>query len=110
MATFQYAGVQAGKKISGVISASDPRSAAVELRKKKIIVTSIKKGNGKSESKGPPSLDDIPLSNAPIIFAKGNIYLNFGPWAKVPQKELLQFTKKVSTMIKAATTPSNSSS
>ena len=43
MATFQYAGVQAGKKINGVISASDPKSAAVELRKKKIIVTSIKK-------------------------------------------------------------------
>ena len=43
MATFQYAGVQAGKKINGVISASDPKNAAVELRKKKIIVTSIKK-------------------------------------------------------------------
>ena len=67
MATFQYAGVQAGKKINGVISASDPRAAATELRKKKIIVTSIKKGNGKSDSKGPPSLDDIPISNAPII-------------------------------------------
>ena len=52
MATFQYAGVQAGKKINGVISASDPKkAAAVELRKKKIIVTSIKKGNGKSEKK-----------------------------------------------------------
>jgi type IV pilus assembly protein PilC len=101
MASFQYAGVQAGKKITGVISASNPQAAAVELRKKKIIVTSIKKGNGKSETKGPPSLDDIPLSNAPIIIAKGNIYLNFGPWAKVPPKELLQFTKKVSTMIKA---------
>jgi type IV pilus assembly protein PilC len=101
MATFQYAGVQAGKKINGVISASDPKSAAAELRKKKIIVTSIKKGNGKSEKKGSPSLDDVPISNAPIIIAKGNIYLNFGPWAKVPPKELLQFTKKVSTMIKA---------
>ena len=101
MASFQYAGVQAGKKITGVISASNPQAAAVELRKKKIIVTSIKKGNGKSETKGPASLDDIPLSNAPIIIAKGNIYLNFGPWAKVPPKELLQFTKKVSTMIKA---------
>jgi len=101
MASFQYAGVQAGKKVLGQISAADPKAAAVELRKKKIIVTSIKKGNGKSEAKGPPSLDDIPLSNAPIIIAKGNIYLNFGPWAKVPPKELLQFTKKVSTMIKA---------
>ena len=102
MATFQYAGVQAGKKITGQISASDPKAAQLELRKKKIIVTSIKKGgNGKAEKKDGPSLDDVPISNAPIIIAKGNIYLNFGPWAKVPPKELLQFTKKVSTMIKA---------
>ena len=101
MASFEYAGVQAGKKVTGQISASNPKDAALELRKKKIIVTSIKKGNGKSDNKGQPSLDDIPISNSPIIFAKGNIYLNFGPWAKVPPKELLQFTKKVATMIKA---------
>ena len=101
MASFTYTGVQAGKKISGSISASDPKAAAIELRKKKIIVTSIKKGNDKSNNDGKPSLDDIPLSNAPIIISKGNIYLNFGPWAKVPPKELLQFTKKVATMIKA---------
>ena len=100
MATFTYTGIQAGKKITGEISGSDPKVAAAELRKKKIIVTSIKKGNGKA-SKGPASLDDIPISNAPIIISKGNIYLNFGPWAKVPPKELLQFTKKVSTVIKA---------
>ena len=101
MASFAYTGVQAGKKISGSISASDPKAAAIELRKKKIIVTSIKKGTDKANNDGKPSLDDIPLSNAPIIISKGNIYLNFGPWAKVPPKELLQFTKKVATMIKA---------
>jgi len=101
MANFEYAGIQAGKKISGEISASDPKAAAIELRKKKIIVTKIAKAAGKSNSKGPQSLDDIPISNAPIIISKGNIYLNFGPWAKVPPKELLQFTKKVATMIKA---------
>ena len=101
MASFAYTGIQAGKKISGSISASDPKAAAIELRKKKIIVTSIKKGNDKSNNDGKPSLDDIPLSNAPVIISKGNIYLNFGPWAKVPPKELLQFTKKVATMIKA---------
>ena len=101
MANFIYTGVQAGKRISGQISASDPKAAALELRKKKIIVTSVKKGNGKGDTKSAPSLDDIPISNAPIIIAKGNIYLNFGPWATVPPKELLQFTKKVATMIKA---------
>ena len=35
MANFEYAGIQAGKKISGEISASDPKAAAIELRKKK---------------------------------------------------------------------------
>ena len=94
MATFQYAGVQAGKKINGVISASDPRAAATELRKKKIIVTSIKKGNGKSDSKGPPSLDDIPISNAPIIFSKGNIYLNFGPGPRYLKKNYCSLQKR----------------
>ena len=30
MATFQYAGVQAGKRITGQISASDPKAAQIE--------------------------------------------------------------------------------
>ena len=47
MATFTYTGIHDGKKITGEISASDPKVAAAELRKK-IIVTSIKKGNGKA--------------------------------------------------------------
>ena len=50
MATFQYAGVQAGKKINGVISASDPRAAAAELRKKRIIVTSFASNVARMES------------------------------------------------------------
>ena len=45
MASFIYAGVQAGKKIGGEISASDLKAASTKLREKKIIVTSIKKGN-----------------------------------------------------------------
>jgi len=97
MAIFAYAGVQAGKKISGEINASDAKSAQIELRKKKIIVTGIKKSN----KKAAPGIDDIPISDAPIIFKDGQIYLNFGPWATVPPDEILQFTKKVSTMIKA---------
>ena len=102
MTNFAYAGVQAGKKVNGEISASDLKAANLKLREKKIIVTSIKKGNGKSDdtNTATPSLD-IPISNAPIIFSNGQIYLNFGPWATVPSKELLQFTKKTATMIKA---------
>ena len=102
MANFIYAGVQAGKKIGGEISASDLKSASTKLRQQKIIVTSIKKGNGNTDSnKKSDELADIPISDAPIIFDKGQIYLNFGPWATVPPKELLQFTKKTATMIKA---------
>ena len=102
MAIFLYNGVQSGKKISGEISASDIKSASIKLREKKIIVTSMKKDDKKSEGeKKPDTLIDIPISNAPIIFSKGQIYLNFGPWATVPPKEILQFTKKTATMIKA---------
>ena len=102
MANFIYAGVQAGKKIGGEISAPDLKSASTKLRQQKIIVTSIKKGNGNTDNNTKSdALADIPISDAPIIFDKGQIYLNFGPWATVPPKELLQFTKKTATMIKA---------
>ena len=101
MTNFLYSGVQAGKKISGEISASDLKTASVKLRQKKIIVTSIKKNDNKSKDDKSAELVDIPISDAPIIFDKGQIYLNFGPWATVPAKELLQFTKKTATMIKA---------
>jgi len=99
MATFAYSGVQAGKRINGEINASDPKAASLALRQKKIIVTGIKKAS--AQKKEVNQIQDIPVSNAPIIFKGGQIYLNFGPWATVPPKELLQFTKKVSTMIKA---------
>ena len=101
MTNFLYVGVQAGKKIGGEISASDFKNASAKLREKKIIVTSIKKDNKKSDKKESGALVDIPISDSPIIFNKGQIYLNFGPWATVPPKELLQFTKKTATMIKA---------
>tara|TARA_B100000780_G_scaffold689_1_gene557 strand:- start:217 stop:1509 length:1293 start_codon:yes stop_codon:yes gene_type:complete len=102
MANFIYTGVQAGKKIGGEISASDLKGASTKLRQQKIIVTSIKKGNGNTDNNTKSdALADIPISDAPIIFDKGQIYLNFGPWATVPPKELLQFTKKTATMIKA---------
>ena len=99
MTAFAYSGVQAGKRINGNINASDIKDASLQLRKKKIIVTGIKKTETNNSKEN--TLVEIPISNSPIIFQKGNIYLNFGPWANVPPKELLQFTKKISTMIKA---------
>ena len=101
MASFIYAGVQAGKKIGGEISAPDLKDASIKLREKKIIVTAIRKADKQLEDKKSSELIDIPISNSPIIFNKGQIYLNFGPWATVPPKEILQFTKKTATMIKA---------
>ena len=101
MANFSYTGVQAGKKVTGEISASDLKAASAKLREKKIIVTSIAKSNEKSQKNSKTELKEIPISTAPIIFAGGQIYLNFGRWATVPPKELLQFTKKTATMIKA---------
>lgn len=99
MSSFAYSGVQSGKRINGQINATDVKAATLELRKKKIIITGIKKSE--TSKANEDTLSDIPVSNAPIIFKGGNIYLNFGPWASVPPKEILQFTKKVSTMIKA---------
>ena len=51
MTNFSYSGVQAGKKVTGEISASDLKAASAKLREKKIIVTSIAKSNEKSQKK-----------------------------------------------------------
>lgn len=96
MAVFAFEGIQTGKKISGEIDGSSIKEASAKLQNQKIIVISIKQSSKKDKTP-----KDIPLSNAPIIFYEGNIYLNFGPFGKIPTKELVQFTKKISTMIRA---------
>jgi type IV pilus assembly protein PilC len=96
MAVFAFEGIQTGKKVSGEIDGSNIKEASAKLQNQKIIILSIK-----LSSKKDSSLKDIPLTNAPITFFEGNIYLNFGPFGKVPTKELVQFTKKISTMIRA---------
>jgi len=96
MAIFAFVGIQSGKKISGEIDGSNIKEASAKLQYQKIIVISIKQSSKKDKT-----TKEIPLSNAPIIFFEGNIYLNFGPFGKIPTKELVQFTKKISTMIRA---------
>jgi type IV pilus assembly protein PilC len=96
MAIFAFEGIQTGKKISGEIDGSNIKEASAKLQNQKIIVISIKQSSKKDKTP-----KEIPLNNAPIIFYEGNIYLNFGPFGKIPTKELVQFTKKISTMIKA---------
>ena len=51
MANFIYTGVQAGKRISGQISASDPKAAALELRKKKLSLLQLKREMAKEMQK-----------------------------------------------------------
>jgi type IV pilus assembly protein PilC len=96
MAIFAFEGIQTGKKISGEIDGGNIKEASIKLQNQKIIVISIKQSSKKDKT-----TKEIPLSNAPIIFFEGNIHLNFGPFGKIPTKELVQFTKKISTMIKA---------
>jgi type IV pilus assembly protein PilC len=96
MAIFAFEGIQTGKKISGEIDGSNIKEVSAKLQNQKIIVISIKQSSKKDKTP-----KEIPLSNAPIIFYEGNIYLNFGPFGKIPTKELVQFTKKISTMIRA---------
>jgi len=96
MAVFAFEGIQTGKKISGEIDGSSIKEASAKLQNQKIIVISIKQSSKKDKTP-----KDIPLSDAAIIFYEGNIYLNFGPFGKIPTKELVQFTKKISTMIRA---------
>jgi len=96
MAIFAFEGIQTGKKISGEIDGGNIKEASIKLQNQKIIVISIKQSSKKDKTP-----KEISLSNAPIIFFEGNIHLNFGPFGKIPTKELVQFTKKISTMIKA---------
>jgi type IV pilus assembly protein PilC len=96
MTVFAYAGIQNGKKINGEIIATDLKDASLKLRNQKIIVIQIKQTSKKDKTP-----QEVPLSDAPIIFVGGNIHLNFGPFGKIPNKEIIQFTKKITTMIRA---------
>lgn len=82
MTVYAYVGTMKGKKIKGSLDAPSLPRARSELRKKRIKITKIKKQ--KVKQKG--ALD---------------IAITWGPFGSIPSKEILMFTKKLSTMIRA---------
>ena len=77
MPRFEYKGTQKGAKVAGELVADNPREAKRALKQKRIVANLIKE---KSFPKVPPK---------------------FGPFGGIPRKELLGFTKKLSTMIRS---------
>ena len=82
MSSYAYAGTQGGKKVKGKIEANSLSRARSALRQQRIKVKKLKEV--KEKKKG--ALD---------------IEITWGPFGSIPQKEILMFTKKLSTMIRA---------
>ncbi|MGC6535563.1 MAG: type II secretion system F family protein [Parvibaculales bacterium] len=82
MPHFAYAGVQGGKKVKGKVEAPSLARARSALRQQRIRIKNIKEE--KEKKKG--ALD---------------IEITWGPFGSIPSKEILMFTKKLSTMIRA---------
>ena len=82
MTFYVYAGLQGKKKVRGQIEANSMARARSALRQQRIKVKKIKQ----VKDKKPGALD---------------IQITWGPFGSIPSKEILMFTKKLSTMIRA---------
>ena len=82
MTFYVYAGLQGKKKVRGQIEANSMARARSALRQQRIKVKKIKQ----VKDKKPSALD---------------IQITWGPFGSIPSKEILMFTKKLSTMIRA---------
>ncbi len=82
MAQFVYAGIQGGKKVKGKIAATSSARARAALRQQRVRVKNIKEIKEKGKS-------------------AFNLEITWGPFGSIPSKEILLFTKKLSTMIRA---------
>ena len=80
MFVFEYVGVQNGKKITGQIQSESLTQARMNLRKKRIRITKIKKKKSHNRL---------------------NSHMSWGPFGTIPSKEILMFTKKLATMVRA---------
>ncbi|MGI9440186.1 MAG: type II secretion system F family protein [Parvibaculales bacterium] len=78
---YAYAGFHGGKKIKGKVEASSLAKARTALRQKRIRVKTIKEFKQKKSAL--------------------NIEITWGPFGNIPSKEILMFTKKLATMIRA---------
>ena len=86
MLNFEYKGISAGKYVEGEIEALNNEEAADKLKQKKIIITKLFKSKKKTKDK-----------------KKESISFSFGSGVKT--KEILLFTKQLSTMIRAGSRP-----
>ena len=86
MLNFEYRGISAGKYVEGEIEALNNEEAADKLKQKKIIITKLFKSKKKTKDK-----------------KKESISFSFG--SGVETKEILIFTKQLSTMIRAGLRP-----
>ncbi len=82
MINFVYKGRQKGRVVKGSLSASSLANARMILRQQKIEVIKVKQKKIKHDS----SL---------------NMQITWGPFGKISDKEILMFSKKLSTMIRA---------
>lgn len=81
---FEYKGIKGASYTSGSIEAIDIEEATFKLKQDKIIVTQITKSKKSNETK---------IKQSSILDLLGS--------SKIPTKEILIFTKQLSTMIKA---------
>ncbi len=82
MTHYAYAGIQSGKKVKGKIEATSLARARSALRQKRVRIKNIKEL--KDKKKGAMDIE-----------------ITWGPFGSIPAKEILMFTKKLSTMIRA---------
>ena len=88
MANFSYKGLQKGRYVDGVIEALDQDEAIFKLRKDKVIISGIK-SIGKKDNRGSSKSFNWNLEITP---------------SKIPNKEILIFTKIMSTMLSSGIT------
>lgn len=87
MAQYLYIGKQKGKPIEGIVEQKNKKLALAELRKQFIIVEKIKTAKKK----------DLEKHNV----RSKELLITFGPFGKVGHADLMQFTKKVATMVRS---------
>ena len=86
MQKFLYKGLKAGKYTDGIIEALDKDEAIFKLREKKIIISNLKAQKSKFD------------------ISKIDLNMEIGGSSKIPDKEILFFTKTMHTMLAAGIT------
>ena len=86
--TYSYKGILGNKYTEGKIVAINKDEAAFKLKEDKIIITSLQKVSGKEESKAVKK--DVKVAKKALKIPK-----------KVPITEVITFTKKFETMVRA---------